>query len=132
MNRSKEKPLIKGVEHVAIATTDPQKLAQWYVDYLDFSPLLDTGSTVYIKSANSVVLEFVKSETAPPKPQIRDAGLRHIAFLVDDLDTAYTELRAVGIQFEPAPVVLPGMRLFFFRDVEGNYLHLVQREKALL
>jgi glyoxylase I family protein len=124
--------LIKGVEHIAIATTDPQKLAQWYVDHLNFSPLLDTGNTVYIKSANSVVLEFVKSETVPPKPLIRDAGLRHIAFSVDDLDAAYTELQAAGIEFEPAPIVLPGMRLFFFRDVEGNYLHLVQREKALL
>ncbi len=132
MDRLKEKPLIKGVEHIAIATTDPQNLAQWYVDHLNFSPLLDTGNTVYIKSANSIVLEFVKSETIPSKPQIRDAGLRHIAFSVDDLDTVYTELKAAGIQFEPAPIVLPGMRLFFFRDVEGNYLHLVQREKALL
>ena len=79
-----------------------------------------------------LIADDLTGETAPPKPQIRDAGLRHIAFLVDDLDTAYTEFRAVGIQFEPAPVVLPGMRLFFFRDVEGNYLHLVQREKALL
>jgi len=132
MGRLKEKLLIKGVEHIAIATTDPQKLAQWYVDYLNFFPLLDTGNTVYINSANLVVLEFVKSETVPAKPQIRDAGLRHIAFSVDDMDTAYTELQAAGIEFEPAPVVLPGMRLFFFRDVEGNYLHLVQREKALL
>ncbi|MGA9041398.1 MAG: VOC family protein [Terriglobales bacterium] len=132
MDHSQEKPWIKGVEHIAIATMDPQTLAQWYVDHLNFSPLLDTGNTVYIKSANSVVLEFVKSETVPAKPQIRDAGLRHIAFSVDDMDTAYTELRAAGIEFEPAPVVVPGMRLFFFRDVEGNYLHLVQREKALL
>ncbi len=132
MNRSNKQALIKGVEHIAIATTDAQKLAQWYVDHLNFSPLQDTGSTVYIKSANSVVLEFVKSETVPAKPQIRDAGLRHIAFSVDDLDTAYRELQAAGIEFEPAPVLLPGMRLFFFRDVEGNFLHLVQREKALL
>jgi glyoxylase I family protein len=132
MNRSEEKPSINGVEHIAIATPNPQKLAQWYVDQLNFCPLLDTGNTVYIKSANSVVLEFVKSETVPAKPQIRDAGLRHIAFSVDDLDAAYAELKTAGIQFEPAPVVLPGMRLFFFRDVEGNFLHLVQREKALL
>ena len=132
MDRSNMKPLIKGVEHFAIATPDPQKLAKWYVDYLNFSPLLNTGSTVYIKSANAVVLEFVKSETMPPKPQIRDVGLRHIAFSVDDLEAAYAELRAAGIEFEPAPVVLPGMRLFFFRDMEGNYLHLVQRGKALL
>ena len=88
------RPLIRGVEHIAIATTEPRRRARWYIQYLNFEPLLDTGNTVYIKSANSVVLEFVKAENVPPKPQIRDAG----------------------------------MRLFFFRDLEGDYLHLVQQE----
>lgn len=34
--------LIKGVEHVAIATKDPQRLARWYVEHLNFAPLLNT------------------------------------------------------------------------------------------
>jgi len=67
----------------------------------------------------------------PPKPQIRDAGIRHIAFSVDDLEKAHAKLKDGGVEFESEPVVLPGMRLFFFRDLEGNYLHLVQREKML-
>jgi len=124
--------LILGVEHVAIATTNPQKLASWYVQHLNFAELLDTGTTVYIKSPNSIVLEFVKAEGVPPKPGIRDAGLRHIAFAVEDLEAAQTQLRVSGVQFESAPVVVPGMRLLFFRDLEGNYLHLVQREQPLL
>lgn len=124
--------LIQGVEHVAIATPNPQRLAQWYVQHLNFAELLDTGATVYIKSRNSIVLEFVKADGVPPKPGIRDAGLRHIAFAVDDLEAAHTQLQASGVEFESAPVVLPGMRLFFFRDPEGNYLHLVQRERPLL
>lgn len=124
--------MIKGVEHVAISTTDPRKLAEWYIHHLNFAPLLDTGTTVYIKSANSVILEFVKADNLPPKPQIRDAGLRHIAFAVDNLEAAHAQLKSSGVEFEAAPVLLPGMRLFFFRDPEGNYLHLVQRETSLL
>jgi glyoxylase I family protein len=124
--------LIKGVEHVAIATTDPQKLADWYVQNLNFSPLLDTGTTVYIRSPNSVILEFVKADNSPSKPRIRDAGLRHIAFAVDNLEAAHTQLKSAGVEFEAAPVLLPGMRLLFFRDPEGNYLHLVQRDASLL
>lgn len=126
------KPFIKGVEHVAIATTNPQKLAAWYIRHLNFASLLDTGTTVYIKSPNSVILEFVRADSLPAKPQIRDAGLRHIAFAVDNLEAAHTQLKIAGVEFEAAPVLLPGMRLFFFRDPEGNYLHLVQREISLL
>jgi glyoxylase I family protein len=129
-----EKPesLIKGVEHVAIATTNPRRLADWYIRHLNFAALLDTGATVYIKSPNSVVMEFVKADGVPTRPLIRDAGLRHVAFAVDDLEAAHAQLRSSGVEFEPAPIVLPGLRLFFFRDPEGNYLHLVQRGKPLL
>ena len=124
--------LIQGVEHVAIATMNPQTLAHWYVEHLNFATLLDTGSTVYIESPNSVILEFVKAHGVPAERGIRDAGLRHIAFAVDDLEAAHQQLKSAGVKFESAPVVLPGMRLYFFRDLEGNYLHLVQRETPLL
>ena len=125
------KSFIKGIEHIAIATMDPRRLAHWYIEHLNFSPLLDTGDTVYIKSENSVVLEFVKAETALLKPQIRDAGIRHIAFSVDNLEIAHASLKAACIDFEPEPVVLPGMRLHFFRDPDFNYLHLVERKEGL-
>jgi glyoxylase I family protein len=131
-NHPNSQSLIKGVEHIAIATPDPQGLAHWYVQHLNFATLLDTGSTVYIKSTNSVVLEFVKAETIPPKPQLREAGLRHIAFAVDDLEIAHAQLKSAGIEFHPEAIVLPGMRLLFFRDPEGNYLHLIQRETKLV
>ncbi len=122
---------IKGIEHIAIATTDPHQLAQWYILHLNFAPLLDTGNTVYIKAGNSVVLEFVKAETMPLKPGIRDAGIRHIAFSVDDLATARDHLKAAGVDFEGEPIELPGLRLQFFRDPDFNYLHLVERTGKL-
>jgi glyoxylase I family protein len=123
--------LIKGIEHIAIATTEPHRLADWYVKHLDCEVVLVTDNTVYIKSANSVVLEFVRAQNVLPRPQILDAGLRHIAFSVDDLEKAHARLEALGVQFESKPVVLPGMRLHFFRDLEGNVLHLIRRDKTL-
>jgi glyoxylase I family protein len=74
----------------------------------------------------------VKADNLPARPQIRDAGLRHIALAVDNLEAAHAQLSSAGVEFEAAPILLPGMRLFFFRDPEGNYLHLVQRETSLL
>lgn len=122
---------IKGIEHIAIATMNPAKLAAWYVEHLNFRPLMDTGATVYIQAPNSVVLEFVKAETMESGPLIRDSGIRHIAFSVDDFEGARTSLRDAGVQFEPEPITLPGLRLHFFRDPEGNFLHLVHREEPL-
>ncbi len=122
--------MITGLEHTAIACFDPKVLSSWYLKHLGFSPLLDTGKTIYIQSANGVVLEFVFAETNPPAPLIRDAGLRHLAFTSDDLNSTRGELQTAGVEFVEDQL-LPGMRLLFFRDPEGNFLHLVQREIPL-
>lgn len=122
--------MITGLEHTAIACSDPKMLSSWYLKYLGFSPVLDTGKTIYIQSANGVVLEFVFADTHPPAPLIRDAGLRHLAFTADDLNSTRDELQTAGVEFVEEQI-LPGMRLLFFRDPEGNFLHLVQREIPL-
>jgi glyoxylase I family protein len=124
--------MITGIEHAAIASFDPRGLADWYIKHLNLTLVLDTGQTIYIQSPNGVVLEFVFADTQPAAPLIRDAGVRHIAFKVDDFDKTYEELRAAGVKFAEKPVVhLPGMRLFFFQDPEGNFLHLVERDVPL-
>ncbi|MBW0001405.1 MAG: VOC family protein [Verrucomicrobia bacterium] len=56
-------------------------------------------------------------------------GFRHLAFDVPDLDSAIAALRADGI--EPDAIinqdhVVPGFRIVFFRDREGNILELMQ------
>jgi glyoxylase I family protein len=123
--------MITGIEHIAIASFDPHRLADWYVSHLDLVPILDTGKTVYLRALNGVVLEFVYAETQPTLPSIRDAGLRHIAFSITDWTSTHEELQRKGISFEGEPVVMPGMRLHFFRDPEGNFLHLVERDVPL-
>jgi catechol 2,3-dioxygenase-like lactoylglutathione lyase family enzyme len=124
--------MINCVEHIAIASRNPRKLAEWYTQYLNFSFLKVIGPTVYIRDANGVVLEFVPADTIPFPPRIRDLGLRHIAFQVGDIENAYRTLEHSGAKFMPEPVVNEGMRLHFFQDPEGNFLHLVQRESRLL
>lgn len=123
--------MITGIEHIAIASFAPHQLADWYVQHLNFVMILDTGKTLYLKASDGTVLEFVYADTRPPMPLIRDAGLRHIAFSVDDFDAAYEELRAAGAKFANEPIVTPDMRLYFFPDPEGNFLHLVERNTPL-
>ncbi len=123
--------MISGIEHTAIASFDPHRLANWYVRHLSFTVLVDTGKTVYLRAKNGVVLEFVHADTRPAAPLIRDAGLRHIALSVTDFDLAREKLQSNGIQFADEPIVAPGMRLQFFQDPEGNFLHLIEREAPL-
>jgi glyoxylase I family protein len=123
--------MITGVEHTAIASFTPHELARWYVEKLSFVEVLDTGQTLYLGAPNGVVLEFVFAETQPAAPLIRDAGIRHLALSVRDLEAARKQLQGQGIKFEDEPVVLPGLRIHFFRDPEGNFLHLVERTTPL-
>lgn len=91
--------MITGLEHAAIACSDPKVLSSWYVKHVGFSPLLDAGKTIYIQSANGVVLEFVFADTHPPTPLIRDAGLRHLAFTAHDLNSTRDEPGTTGVEF---------------------------------
>ena len=56
-------------------------------------------------------------------------GFKHLAFEVPKLEPAIEALRADG--FEPDPIidmgdVIPGFRIVFFRDREGNIIELME------
>jgi glyoxylase I family protein len=124
--------MIIGIEHTAIASPNPEKLARWYVDYLGFTINYQsaTSKTTFIKAPNGSMFEIILSrgERAPQTP--KDPGLRHVAIAVDDFEADYRKLKAAGIQLEE-PVDSKGVRLVFFTDLDGNILHLIQREKPL-
>lgn len=126
--------MVTGIEHTAIATADPMKLARWYVDHLGFAINWQppNTSTVFVKAPDGAMLEFIES----PAPlggvsAMREPGLRHLALTVDDFDAACRELEAKGVQFLTAPEKAHGNSLVFFTDCDGNILHLLHREKQL-
>jgi len=58
-------------------------------------------------------------------------GNAHVAFTVDDLDTAYEELSAKGVRFKSAPVEVDhgrnrGAKVVYFLDPDDITLELVQ------
>ena len=123
--------MFKGVEHTAIASPDPRKLAQWYVDHLEFIINYEYGGNYFVKAANGTMLEIIPGKTAAAPPQFDDPGIRHLAIMVDDFDAAHRQLQAAGVGFLGEPVNRQGNRLLFFADGDGNILHLIQREKPL-
>ncbi len=123
--------MFKGLEHTAIASPDPGKLAQWYVDHLGFVINFSYDGNFFVKAANGTMLEIIPSEGAPAAQKMKDPGIRHLAIQVNDFDAAHARLRQLGVKFLTEPYNNQGNQLVFFADGDGNILHLIYRAKPL-
>lgn len=123
--------MFKGLEHTGIASHDPEKLAKWYVDHLEFVVNYRYDGNVFVKAPDGTMLEIIPAEGEASPHKMKDPGLRHLAIAVDDFDAAYQQLRAKGVRFLTEEMNLKGNRLVFFADGDGNLLHLIHRERPL-
>lgn len=123
--------MFEGLEHTAIASPSPQKLAQWYVDHLEFRINFEYDGNYFVRAKNGGVLEIIPSEGARDEHKPRDPGIRHLAIEVKDFDAAHASLKSKGVSFTGEPYVNMGNRLVFFTDCDGNLVHLIQRERPL-
>jgi len=123
--------MFKGLEHTGVASPDPERLAQWYVDYLGFTINHRYDRNVFVRAANGTMLEIIPAEGERPSQGMKDPGLRHLAIEVDDFDSAYLKLRELGVHFYTEPADFSGNRIVFFADADGNYLHLIRRPHPL-
>jgi glyoxylase I family protein len=126
--------MVTGIEHVAIASSDPLRLALWYVEHLDFVINYQPASsqTVFIKAADGSMIEII--ESAPdtvPAAGMNPAGLRHLALTVADFPEVYASLKSKGVRFLTDAQTTNGNSLAFFTDPDGNILHLLHRERPL-
>lgn len=123
--------MFNGIEHFAIASANPQRLAEWYAVTLEFEITFEYAGNYFIEARNGGLIEIIPAEGEAVETGMRTPGLRHIAISVTNFDEARQQLAAQGVQFEGEPYVSSGNRLIFFRDPEGNLIHLIQREKSL-
>ncbi len=123
--------MFKGLEHTAIASPDPQKLAQWYVDHLEFHINFEYDGNYFVKAANGSMLEIIPSEGEANSQKMKDPGIRHLAIAVDDFDEAHKRLQSQNVHFFGDPYETKGNRLVFFADRDGNIVHLIHRQKPL-
>ncbi|MFB3828489.1 MAG: VOC family protein [Bryobacteraceae bacterium] len=123
--------MFRGLEHTAIASPDPRKLAEWYVEKLGFIINYEYDGNYFVKAPNGAMLEIIPSAGARAPQTLKDPGIRHLAVIPDDFDQAYARLQAAGVTFLGDPYEVKGNRLVFFTDLDGNYLHLIQRPAPL-
>jgi glyoxylase I family protein len=123
--------MFTGLEHTAIASPDPSKLAHWYVETLKFVINYEYEGNYFVKAPNGAMLEIIPSAGERAGQNLKDPGLRHLAVMVDDFDEGYRHLQAAGVSFLGEPFEVKGNRLVFFTDLDGNYLHLIRRPQPL-
>jgi glyoxylase I family protein len=126
--------MVTGIEHTAIASADPHRLAHWYVEHLDFAINYQSArsKTVFIKAADGSMIEII--EAAPetrPAEGMKTAGLRHLAITVGDFAAVYARLVDKGVRFLTDVQKVEGNTTVFFVDADGNILHLLHREVPL-
>ena len=123
--------MILGLEHVAIASPEPAKLAEWYVNVLGFTINYQSPTTTFVKAPNGSMIEIITAAGERIEQTAKQPGLRHLALEVDDFDATYEELKRKNVSFVDEPGGKGGVRTVFLRDPEGNLMHLIQRETPL-
>ena len=120
-----------GLEHTAIASPDPARLADWYVQKLDFRINFNYDGNYFVRAADGSMLEIIPSQGERAVEQMKSPGIRHLAVSVANFDAALAELKKREVNFLTEPFNNQGNRLVFFSDADGNILHLIQRERPL-
>lgn len=137
LSTAPKNPLIKGIEHIGIVAKDPANLRRWYVSALGCTLITrdDGHGTAFVLAPDSrTVLEFTQSLHDRGIVDYNAPGLRHLAISVapEDADKAASHLKADRVEIiEDYQVLANGQHLFYFRDPEGNVLHLIARPNPL-
>ncbi|MBV9226678.1 MAG: VOC family protein, partial [Acidobacteriaceae bacterium] len=105
--------MFNGIEHFAIASENPQRLAEYYCAYLEFEVTYTYGGNYFIQAKDGSLIEIIPAEGERPQTAMRTGGMRHIAISVDDFDAAYGQLQQQGVKFEGQPYTNDGNRLVF-------------------
>ena len=141
--------MIKRVDHVAINVTNMEICIPFWRDVLGLEQthdyvmagnFLDTVQAkkgmeyriVKFVSPEGFVIELLEDHGHYVEPQkkltLQDAGIRHFAFEINDVDAFYERMVKAGSETvsEPSNCEYGSMRLFFVRDTEHNLIELMQ------
>jgi glyoxylase I family protein len=123
--------------HVALSCKDPVAVERFYTKHFGFTRgrvYAPGPSQVVVINSGGVALELFPASGERPGPRVGGAGpeypsVRHIAFIVDDLDRKLAQMGAdATITLGPLDMsqFIPGMRVCWLSDPEGNIVELNQ------
>jgi len=125
---------IKAIHHIAILTDDYETSKRFYTAILGFEVIRET----YRKERDSYKLDLSIGGRYQVElfsfPEYRERGsypeakgLRHLAFAVEDVESAAKELRQKGVEVQEVRVdELTAKKFVFFNDPNGQPLELYE------
>lgn len=118
---------INKVHHVAIICSDYERSLNFYTDILGLRVLAEhyredrKSYKTDLGIGDNYVVELFSFPSPPPRPSRPEAaGLRHLAFEVDDIEASVAELEAKNIPHEEIRIDgYTSKRFVFFQDPDG-------------
>jgi len=125
---------LTALHHIAIICSDYERSKKFYTEILGFQPIREVfraerQSYKLDLALNGTYLIELFSFPDPPQRVSRPeaAGLRHLAFAVEDIEKEVQTLANLGIKAEPIRVDdTTGKRFTFFSDPDKLPLELYQ------
>jgi glyoxylase I family protein len=127
--------MFNAIHHVAIICSDYSKSKRFYTEVLGLKVIAEN----YREARDSYKLDLALPDGsqvelfsfpgAPNRPNFPEAqGLRHLAFLVDDVEQVKAYLESNGVEVEPIRIdEFTGKAFTFFQDPDGVPLEIYQK-----
>ena len=134
MLHSPSNSLLKQVHHIAIICTDYAVSKRFYTEILGLTIIRE----VYREARQSYkldlalngeyIIELFSFPNPPSRPSSPEAaGLRHLAFAVENIDAAVHQLSAKGVDLEAIRTdEFTGKKFTFFSDPDGLPIELYE------
>ena len=133
--------MLLGFEHVGMTVSDMDRAVHFYCDLLGLRLALrkptDRGELAFFDSGTGMLEVF--SPSASTVDRFRDvphheAGLRHITFAYDSVDTIFATLEQAGVEIAERPRDAYNTevirRVAFVRDPDGILVELIERAEG--
>lgn len=125
---------IKRIHHIAIICSDYEISKHFYTKVLGFSVLREVYRSerasykLDLQVGNQYQIELFSFPNPAPRPSRPEAaGLRHLAFEVDDIDKSVADVKLHNIEVESIRVdEFTGKRFTFFADPDGLPIELYE------
>ncbi|EOX4415415.1 MULTISPECIES: VOC family protein [Vibrio] len=127
--------MFNAIHHVAIICNDYSRSKRFYTEVLGLKVIAEN----YREARDSYKLDLALPDGsqvelfsfpgAPERPSFPEAqGLRHLAFLVDDVEQVKAYLESNDVEVEPIRIdEFTGKAFTFFQDPDGLPLEIYQK-----
>jgi glyoxylase I family protein len=123
------------IHHIAIIASDYSKSKQFYTEILGLKIVREVyreardSYKLDLKVGGHYQIELFSFPSPPLRPSRPEAaGLRHLAFEVDNIDEAIKAISDAGVAVEPIRIdEFTGKRFTFFADPDGLPIEFVEK-----